>query len=74
MNNNLTNCFCGRAPKFSIREIAFNVPYIMLSCDCNLGISTFATRKEEYCMELWQSTIRYMREKRLKDTKNKQDD
>lgn len=49
---------CGDSPELKRREIppSCSEPYFYYECE-QCCIITFATRKEEYCRELWNSTI-----------------
>lgn len=51
-------CLCEFPPELKRREIPPGCaePYYFYECDkCN--INTFATRKEEFCRELWNAAI-----------------
>lgn len=54
------DCICGAGrPKLETVEITCKggVPFVLYCC-ASCGAQTFSTRKEEYCRELWNSTIK----------------
>lgn len=55
--NEPINCLCGQRPKLLTRKIGGdNVDYFYYACE-KCGISTFSTRLEEFCRELWCATV-----------------
>jgi hypothetical protein len=62
----LINCHCGSKPKLKKRLIAYNTNYLYYECS-KCEISTFGTRLEEFCRELWRATI--LKQKEMRDNK-----
>lgn len=64
--NHKINCLCGAKPQISRRSISAGskVKYYFVKCsqNCEYEIQTFATRKPEFCWELWFSTIKKVKE------------
>jgi hypothetical protein len=59
LHENPINCICGQKPELKIRPIwgEGGVDYYFYECS-KCEISTFASRKEEYCRETWGATIK----------------
>jgi hypothetical protein len=52
------NCICNKSPQLKTKPIGGDYKYYYYECgDCN--ISTFSTRLEEFCRELWNAAIFY---------------
>lgn len=50
------DCVCGNQPELKNKPIGGNYQYYYYECSC-CNISTFSTRLEEFCRELWNSAI-----------------
>jgi hypothetical protein len=55
----LLNCHCGGSPSFLKRPVTegSKFKYVFVGCD-KCDNYTFATRKKEFCAELWNSVIK----------------
>lgn len=60
--NNPKDCVCGQRPKLLSRSVSLDAPKTckekVYSYSCpKCGISTFHTKKEEFCRELWNAAV-----------------
>ena len=63
----LFSCLCGKPPELLRRLIdQRKVNYYYYACP-SCEILTFSTRKEEFCRELWNSTIKLKLQKKAID-------
>lgn len=66
MKNFKINCLCGAKPQILKRPISAGskVKYYFVKCskNCEHEIQTFATRKPEFCSELWHATVLKVKE------------
>lgn len=59
LKNKLSTCICGELPRLYRRRLTGigSIFYYFYSCN-KCGIDTFSTREKEFCLELWNSTIK----------------
>ena len=70
MNNQYSKspqpCFkCKNHPSLLTKEFGRDLLYYFYSCQ-NCNISTFSTREEIFCRELWNAAVEYLEKKSKK--------